>query len=225
MSYAGKDARGQQGGRSDEGALSIRVLIVGAAGAGKSSIVRAILRDPSIEGAEAEEEADGLRMRRVLYAHRALRAAVELVDFPSDDRYSPLLPMFGTGSACIVFAVSLADPMGPRDLEVRVSSLGGPPRCGIIVAGGGPDATAPGRSPVEDAYRRLQKLSELAALWGMQLVTAENLEQLELQGLLRTACGLVFRDVPERPDPVQLLGTCAAMSFGGEGRLPLASTG
>eukprot|EP00929_Paragymnodinium_shiwhaense_P090439 TRINITY_DN50620_c0_g1_i1.p1 TRINITY_DN50620_c0_g1~~TRINITY_DN50620_c0_g1_i1.p1 ORF type:complete len:224 (+),score=42.16 TRINITY_DN50620_c0_g1_i1:115-786(+) len=223
MSYASRDL-GATAGRSEEGSLSIRVLIVGAAGAGKSSIVRAVLRDPAIEGSEAEEEADGLRMRKVFYAHRALRAAVELVEFPSDDRYAPLMPMFATGSACIVFAISLADPTGPRDLEVRVAALGGPPRCGILVAGGGPDGGASGRTP-EDAYRRLQRLRELAAQWSLHLVCAENLEQLEVQCVLRTACGLVFRDVPERPDPVQLLGTCAAMSFGGDSRLPLAGSG
>mmetsp|Transcript_59683 Transcript_59683/g.129260 ORF Transcript_59683/g.129260 Transcript_59683/m.129260 type:complete len:214 (+) Transcript_59683:71-712(+) len=198
------DAAGLDAG-SQTSTVTFQVLVAGAAGAGKSSVIRAALNDIALVRADTDEEADGLRLQRALYDLGGQLIVIEFVEFPADERYLPVLASFGAGSACTVFAAHLADPSGVSDLEARAAALAGRPPHGVVIAcgaAGGPSERS-----------RLAQLQDLAVRCSLEFTRCESLEQLERTRLLRIFCDLVLRDTPDRglapSDPLHLLGTGA----------------
>jgi len=198
-------------------ALAMRVCIVGARGVGKSSVVRGALKDIALLGVEPPEDADGLCQQRVLYEHRGHRVSLDLVEFPADNRYRPLLPQFACGVACVVFVVDLADEGGPggdyvgdgatdarcpASVEEWMEALGRPPRCGLVVAN-----SKTGLPAGADERARLAALQEVAAQWSLHIVRTASLDQLERSQILKTICTVVMREMPDSADPLHLLGT------------------
>lgn len=182
---------------ADDATLVAQVPVVGARGAGKSALIQSAVSDAAVVALGQEGEADGLWLQRLL-CDVGVRLSLDLVELPSDERYLPLLQSFTCAAACVVFVVNLAQPNSIIDLEVRLAA-GGRPRAGLLlIAGSVPEG--------KEERRLLAQMQNAAAAWGLQMLRAESVEQLESLKVLRAICNLILRDVPEAADPLHLLG-------------------
>ncbi|CAE7458023.1 unnamed protein product [Symbiodinium pilosum] len=183
-----------------EGRVSVgfQVAVIGNRGAGKSALIRAA---PINEGAH-EEAGDGVQLHKAACFYNSFSVMADFVEMPPDDRYYGLLPYFGGAAACIILVVNILDSNGHSDLCNRLAALGTPPPCGLLVVQGSlPSSTASG-----EERRRLEPLRDVAARWGLKFLRFETLEQLARAQILQSVCDLVLGDIPDRGDPMHLLG-------------------
>lgn len=206
--------------REEGHGLVMQVCIVGARGSGKSSVVRGALHDIGLLSAMPAEEGDGLSQQRVLYEHRGRRILLDLIEFPADDRYRPLLPQFVCASACVVFVIDVAygrdqgefpeqdggvGPTDPSTLEDWVAVLGGPPKRSLVVAN-----SKTGSPPGAEERARLATLQETASQYSSHVMRVTSPEQLDRSQVLKTICTVVLQEMSDNTDPLHLLGTCVS---------------
>eukprot|EP00930_Biecheleria_cincta_P022567 TRINITY_DN16473_c0_g1_i1.p1 TRINITY_DN16473_c0_g1~~TRINITY_DN16473_c0_g1_i1.p1 ORF type:complete len:213 (+),score=47.73 TRINITY_DN16473_c0_g1_i1:78-716(+) len=189
-------------------AVSFQVAVAGSRAAGKSTLIRAALKDSADPTLMLQGDADGLQMQKVACSYSGLGVSVDFVELPAEARYMPLLFQFGATAACIAFVVNVQDPTGPADLAARLSAIGSPPPCGLLVVRGALNSGA------GEERKRLEPLREIASRWGFRLLRFESLEQLERSALLQQVCSEVLHDLAEGADPIHLLGRRVAKGVG-----------
>ncbi|CAE7832317.1 unnamed protein product [Symbiodinium sp. CCMP2592] len=178
--------------------VAFQVAIIGNRGAGKSALIRAA----SADNDGAHEVGDGVQLHKLACFYNSFSVVADFVEMPPDDRYYTLLPYFGGSAACIALVVNIQDVSGHADLCNRLAALGAPPPCGLLVVQGSlPSGAASG-----EERRRLEPLRDVAARWGLKFLRFETLEQLGRAQIFQSVCDLVLGDIPDRGDPMHLLG-------------------
>mmetsp|Transcript_36613 Transcript_36613/g.67104 ORF Transcript_36613/g.67104 Transcript_36613/m.67104 type:complete len:190 (-) Transcript_36613:66-635(-) len=183
--------------------LSFQVCVTGAIGAGKSSFIEAALHDPIVTSQDPEEEADGLMLHQCTCNSRGLSVSVQLVELPGNNRYSALLPHFGSAAACLVVVADPLDSHCVDDMKQRLQSLTVPPRRGLLVI----NERAPAGGEQGDRKRRVAHLKDVATAWNFSVLRCESLAHLEQNRVLNIICSMVLQEVPDNTESIHWLGT------------------